>query len=219
LQQRGAVNDILHGLILVAAVKTQPQMQKSSRPYRMLRVFLNHELLLRMLDSEQARNLYGSVEQALHWEPNFWLQRGSLEVEQGELRLAENFLGQARSLAPDYVYVENEWAYLLFKKAINAPGSSGAPDLVRDATEILMELIRSERGTGMYPYHVLGSQGLSWARRGIRHEEDRARYLRGLIATVQSGIKKIPEASALRQLDEDLRQELLSLAVPQHLRK
>ncbi len=159
------------------------------------------------------------MEPILHWEPNFWLQRGSLEVERGDLRLAENFLGQARSLTPDHPYVENEWAYLLFRKAIDVPGSSGAPDLVRDATEILMGLTHSQRGADVYPYHVLGSQGLSWSRRGIRNEEDRARYLRGLIEVVQSGVKKFPEAGALRQLEGDLRREVLSFSIPQHLRK
>ena len=108
---------------------------------------------------------------------------------------------------------------LLFKKAIAAPGSSGAPDLVRDATEILTGLIDSQRGTDHYPFHVLGSQGLAWARRGIRHEEDRAQYLRILIAAVQRGIRSYPESKELRQLEEDLRREILSLAIPHHLRQ
>lgn len=219
LQKRGALKDILGGLMLVSAVKTQPNMKRTSRPYRMLRTFLNHDYLFRMLDAEQARNLYGSVEQLLHWEENFWLQRGSLEVEEGDIRLAENFLNQARSLAPDHPYVENEWAYLLFRKAIISPGSSEAPELVRDATETLKGLIDSTKNVNEHPYHVLGSQGLAWARRGIRNEDERAQYLRGLVGVVQEGLRKHPESDVLRQLENDLRREILSYSVPHHLRE
>ncbi len=219
LQKRGSVKDILQGLILVAATKVQPGMRRSSRPYRMLRVFMNHDLLFRMLDREQARSLYGSMEPLLHWDSHFWLQRGSLEVEEGDLRLAENFLGQAKSLAPDDPYVDNEWAYLLFKKAIDAPGSHDAPDLVEQATEILLGIISSQKGKSEYPYHVLGSQGLAWTRRGMKNDEEKSRYLQKLISAVQAGISLNPDSEYLSQLGQDLRRELLSLSLPSYLRQ
>lgn len=219
LHTRGSVKDFLYGLILASATKCGPGMSRSSKSCRMLRVFLNHELLFRMRDSEQARNLYGSVEQLLNWNSHFWLQRRSLEVEEGDLGLAENFLSQARSMDPENRYIDNEWAYLLFKKAIIRPGSLDSPNLVNEAMRILNELIDAEPQIDRYPYHVLGSQGLAWARRGIREEEKRARFLQKLVTALQIGVKKFPDAKELGKLEEALRKELFSLAVPLHLRQ
>ncbi len=212
LTKRGQLYDILFGLILAATTKLTPEMPRSARPQRVLRTFLNHELLFRTIGVEQARNLYGSLEPTLTWQSHYWLQRGSLEVENGDLGLAENFLSQARGLAPEDPYVENEWAYLLFKKAQQTPGAMDAPNMVAEATKILEGHIISRRSAGQYPYHVLGSQGLSWARRGIRDEEERTRYLRKLILRVEEGHKRYPFADELKQLLQDLRHELLSLA-------
>lgn len=218
LQKRGSLKEVLYGLLLVAAVNAEPRMRRASTPYRMLRTFLNHDLLFRMLDAEQARNVYGSLEQLLSWNSHFWLQRGSLEVEEGILGLAENFLSQARSLAPEDPYVDNEWAYFLFKKAIAVPGAINSPELVDEATQILMRLIDGGRTTSVYPYHVIGSQGLAWARRGLSDEDQRSQYLRKLIMTVRTGIKKFPQSMELRQLEQDLQREVLSLSVPRYHR-
>lgn len=219
LKERGSVKEMLYGLILAGATKYAPGMQRSSKSYRIVQTFINHDLLFRMLDYEQARSLYGDVEQLLHRDSHYWLQRGSLEVEEGSLGLAENFLSQSRSLTPDNPFIDNEWAYLLFKKAIETPGSSRASALVEEAMEILNRLIEGDRARDPYPYHVLGSQGLSWTRRGIRDDEKKAIFLRKLIFAVRSGIKKFPESKVLRQLATDLDKESLSLAVPFHLRQ
>ena len=218
LQQRGLVYDVLYGLVLIGASKTAPGAQKSARPYRIIRVFNNHDLLFRMLDAEQARNLYGAFENSLNWDSHYWLQRGSLEVEEGDLNLAENFLNQAKSLAPDDPFIDNEWAYLLFRKAINKPGSMDAPDLVEEATEILTRLIGTSKAGDQYPYHVLGSQGLAWARRGIRKEGERTAYLRKVLATVKIGSAKYSHSKDLAQLEQDLTREILSLAIPPKMR-
>ena len=218
LQQRGLVYDVLYGLVLIGASKTAPGARRSARPYRIIRVFNNHDLLYRMLDAEQARNLYGAFENSLNWDSHYWLQRGSLEVEEGDLNLAENFLNQAKSLAPDDPFIDNEWAYLLFRKAINKPGSMDAPDLVEEATEILTRLIGTSKAGDQYPYHVLGSQGLAWARRGIRKEGERSAYLRKVLATVKIGSAKYSNSKDLAQLEQDLTREILSLAIPPKMR-
>ena len=67
--------------------------------------------------SRSGAQLDGSLETILSWDPHFWLQRGSLEVDFGDLNLAEHFLSMSRSFNPDDVFLQTEWAYLLFKKA------------------------------------------------------------------------------------------------------
>ena len=218
LQQRGALLEILYGLISIGLAKMGLERRRHGRAYRLIKTFLNHDLLFRLLDAEQARTLYGFFEEALNWDYHFWLQRGSLEVEEGDLHLAENFLSQSRSLVADDPYVNTEWAYLLFKKAVTKSGAAKAPEHVEEASQILYGLIQDRRVEDEYPYHVLGSQGLSWARRGIRNETERAVYLGNLILIVRDGISKFPYSNALKVLETSLQEESLKLAVPRRLR-
>jgi len=213
LQKTGQLADVLSGLALVAATKVTPTSQRSERAWRLLRSVLNHEFLMRTIGIEAARNLFGEMETLLAFDAHFWLQRGSLEVEFGDLGLAENFLNQANNLAPDDAFVQNEMAYLLFRKAIDYPSGANSQRYVDEATRILEALIvQSDRG-GPYPYHVLGSQGLSWARRGIKSPLERGRYLGKIIKRVEQGRKKYLREAELEKLLEDLQKEYLSIAV------
>jgi Mrp family chromosome partitioning ATPase len=213
LQKTGQLADVLSGLALVAATKVTPYSEKSARPWRLLRSILNHDFLIRTIGKESARNLFGEMEPLLAFDSHFWLQRGSLEVEFGDLGLAENFLNQAYSLAPDDPFVQNEHAYLLFRKAIDNPGGPSAQAYVDEATRLLEDLMTQSDRSGPYPYHVFGSQGLSWARRGIKSPMDRERYLRKIIRRVEQGQKKYPQEADLQQLLEDLKKEYLTTAV------
>jgi hypothetical protein len=211
---RGQMREVLFGLALLAATKVRPDLRRKARPWRLLSAIINHDFLERALGCEDARNLYGSIEQILSWDYHYWLQRGSLEVEFGDTNLAQNFLGQARGLAPDdEPFVDTEWAYLLFKQAIEVPRSIDAPKLVQEATGILEDLIARRGISDSYPYHVLGSQGLSWARRGIPGSVEKERYLGKLTKRIEEGVGRHPYASDLRQLLEDLRKDYLSLAI------
>jgi len=212
-QKTGVLHGVLAGLALVGATKVSPSLQRSARPWRLLRSILNHEFLHRTIGLEPARNLFGGLEQLLAFDFHYWLQRGSLEVEFGDLRLAENFLDQAVSLAPDDPFVENERAYLLFRKAIDNPGSVAAPSLVDEATKSLEDMIANSEKCGAYPYHVLGSQGLAWARRGIKSSLEKGRFLGRIIKRVEEGRKKYPRELELEKLIEDLKKEYLGIAV------
>lgn len=213
LQNRSELAPLLQGLVFLAATRVRAGMRHHERPARFLRALLNHEFLFRSVGVEAARNIYGIAEPALNWEYNYWLQRGSLEVESGDLSLAENFLSQARNLAPDNRNVANEWAYLLWKRALAHPTGDDAESFVRRATEILEELIATDGGANPHPYHVLGSQGLAWCRRAVATPEAKGRLLQRLIRTVEDGLRKHPTNGDLQALLPVLRRELMELAV------
>ena len=122
----------------------------------MLKTFINHDFLIQMCGSSFAQNLYGDLEELLQWDYHFWLQRGSLEVELGDIKLAEHYLATAKGLGEHDYLVQTEWAYLLFRKAIDELGVD-SPKMVDEATSILNDLIA--RVGDAYPYHILGSQG------------------------------------------------------------
>ena len=217
LVRRGQMREVLFGLALLAATKVRPDIRRGARPWRLLRTIISHEFLQRALGHEDARNLYGSIEQALAWDYHYWLQRGSLEVESGDINLAQNFLSQAKGLAPDdEPFVQNEWAYLLFKRALEAPKGLDAPKLVEEATVLLEDLITRRGLTDSYPYHVLGSQGLAWSRRGITSAVERGRYLAKLLKRTEEGVGRHAHATDLRQLLDDVRKDYLSIAVSGH---
>jgi hypothetical protein len=213
LQKTGQLTEVLSGIALVGATKVSPFLERSARPWRLLRAILNHDFLQRTIGTEATKNLFGELEQILSFDSHYWLQRGSLEVEFGSLDLAENFLSQAASLAPDDPFVQNEQAYLRFRKAIDNPGAAGAAALVDDATKTLEDLILNAGGCGAYPYHVLGSQGLAWARRGITSSLERERYLRKIIKRVEEGQKKFPKEVEIQKLLEDIKKAYLEIAV------
>jgi len=215
LEKTGQVAELVTGLAFLAATKVRPELPRSAREWRLLRAVINHDYLRRTVGVDRARNLFGYLENLLAWDHHYWLQRGSFEVEVGDLDLAENFLNSAKSLGPQNdPYIENERAYLAFSKAIAAPTTQVAKELVREATETLEYLISMVGERDAYPYHVLGSQGLAWARRGIASSQERERYLRGLISQVDDGCRHHPKAGDLRQLLNDLRKEQMHIAIP-----
>ncbi|MBZ5650807.1 MAG: hypothetical protein LAO18_10020 [Acidobacteriia bacterium] len=213
LAERGQLTLPISGLALLAASQVSASLSRSARPWRLLRIFINHDFLSRHGGPDFARNLYGTLEDPLAWDYHFWLQRGSLEVEFGDLKLAEHYLNTSRALAPDDPYIDNEYAYLLFRKAIDNPTAGEAEGLVKEATQSL-EYLMSKIATP-YPYHVLGNQGLAWARRGIQSPDERGKYLRTLQRRLEEGCAKYPKEVELRQLLDGIKREYLSIAVPQ----
>ena len=64
-----------------------------------------------------AIQVYVAIEELVNFDHHYWLQRGSLQVQMGDLGLATQFLYQARSLSPDYYLVQTAYCYLLMRKA------------------------------------------------------------------------------------------------------
>lgn len=212
LLKRGQIADSIFGLAFVAATYKHSGGPKGHRTRALLRSISNHDFLYKNLDRDRSQLLYQELESMLSDDSHYWLQRGSLEVEFGDLRLAENFLNQARGLSPNDLFIENEWAYLLFKKALENPRSTAAPEYVREATEIIESIIQDPR-VSAYPFHVLGSQGLAWSRVGISGDDQKAGYLLMLRSVAEKGLSRYPNSKDLRQLRDDLQRAYLSLAL------
>lgn len=213
LHETGQIGSVIQGLAIVAAAKTTPNSKRHDRPMRMLQTFLNHDMLIDTLGLDASKNLYAALEDPLGWSSHYWLQRGSMEVERGSLSLAENFLGSALGLAPDDPFVRTEWAYLQFKKAIANPTSPDSQELVKEATANLKGLIASG-SSNQYPYHVLGSQGLAWARHAIKDASRRGTYLYELVGIIEEGLRKHPKEAELTELHGALKKEYLETAIP-----
>ena len=166
-------------------------------------------------DVGRAREIYESLEDVLNWDYHYWLQRGSMEVEVSNVRGAENFLGQAKGLAPDDYKVQTEWAYMLLKRAAQEAegGLTGARELADEAFAELHDAIARRGPTDSYPYHVLGSQGLGWVRRASLTAIERTEKLRELLETVREGRRHHPRQRDLEMLERDIQDEYLRSAI------
>lgn len=212
LGKRTSLGSLIGDLAYVVSAKVNAQTSKSAREFRLLRALLNHDYLIRLTSLEEARVLYERIEELASWNTHYFLQRGSMEVEAGDLRLADNYLSQARSMDAGSSLVATEYAYMRLKKAAAEPSSSSAAVEADEGVAILVEQISSRGHLDEHPYHVLGAQGLKWSRKGIPLPSEQEKFLRKIVKLVEEGTKKHPSNENLRQLLNDLRVELVKVA-------
>ena len=211
--RRGQLADPITSLLWVMAARVNQFTPRHARERNMVVSLLSHEFLIRIgLGQAQVRGVYDSVEPLLSWDSHYWLQRGSYEVERGDLDLAKNFLDQARSLATDDYMVQTEWAYMTIKRAAVAPDAMHAQENVDMAMGELEDAVQLRGAADSYPYHVLGSQGLAWARRAPMDLPVRRQFLAHILAIVREGVRQHPRNPELRQLEHDLEHDYLMTA-------
>lgn len=212
----------LAGLIFALAAGAQPGQLKASPQGRGVIRLMNHRLLIEFLrtadkkepDVEGIRRVFEDIESILSQDYHYWLQRGGFETEEGDLNLAKNFIEQARTLAPDDVFVRTQWAYMTLKRASRNPETSGSKESVAEAFLELDEVIARRGRQDSYPFHVYGSQGLAWANRaGLTHEDTKL-LLQQLRGVVDEGLELHRTNRELRRLARDLESAYLNLAVP-----
>ena len=213
LKKQGQLAPVLKGLVTAIASKVELAGDRRGRLWRFLIRLVNHDYLHNAIGINDARLIYEAIESLLADDYHYWLQRGSLEVEHGDLRRAELFLNQSRSLAQDDYRVDTEYAYLLLRKAIDSPLDTRAVRWMDEGTQLLEGVIAARGEQDSYCFHVLGAQGLSWARRGPHSPEEKRRLLTYYMNVVQQGLKKHPLQRDLAQLHTDIKQDYLQTVV------
>lgn len=206
LTQRGTqLESLVIGLCKALAIKAEGG-QHSSRRGRALKSLLKHDRLLRLLgDLEPARNVYAALEDHVRSDYHFWLQRGCLELEAGDVRLAENFLQQSAALNADDPLVQTALAHMTLRKAILNPGAPDAGEVAEAAFERLRGLIAARGAKDSYPAHVFGSQTLGWCSRASLTPRARRALLREAKELVEGAMVAHRGRSELEQLFQDLR--------------
>lgn len=212
-EYRAMMEPVLEGVCFAFASRINSTSPRSTRSWRRLIRFLNHEFILQLISPEDGRRVYERLESILNWDYHYWLQRGGLEVQEGKLDLAENFLGQSRSLAQGNDIVETEWAYLMMKKAARFPEHASAHEWFREGHDILLKQIEIRGNFDPYPYHVLGSQTLAWVRAASLPKVEKRELLHMALEIVRSGKNKHHTRTELSELEIALNAEWLMTAV------
>ncbi len=208
------IESVLKGIVFAFATTVTLDLPRAHRRWRRLIRFMNHDYLMRVVNLEAARSIYEGIESVLHWDHHYWLQRGSLEVESGDLALATNFLNQARSLTSGDRFVETEYAYLLMKKAAVSPYATDAVEMFNKGYDALQDLIRAYGKQDRYPFHVLGSQVMAWTRHAPMPASEKGRLLQSALSLVKEGVRLHPRADELQRLEKDIQKAWLMTAVP-----
>ena len=202
------------GLVRAIAARHRPG-QTRSREAKLVTTLISHARVMRFFSLDDARALYQNAEDLLHDDYHFWLQRGSMEVEDGNLGRAANYLQQAFAGGEHDHRVQTEWAYYLIKSAHQHPSAPDSAEKVAEGEQILLQQIDRRGEDDEYPWHVYGSQMLGWLRRAPLPARERQRQLEGVKNRVKEGSRLHPEAVALRALARDLEEEWLMTVVPE----
>lgn len=174
-RSEGQLEHWIEDLLFLVAGHYDPGSARRTRYGRILIRLLSHSNLKSFLgDNAVVQRIYGSAEEWLAEDPHFWLQRGSFETDYGNLVLAENFLRQARVIAPDDVLIDTAWAMLLLKKALNDLQGMDAHALVEEAFGILKPIMRDTTSNSPHTFAIYLNFGLRWLReQRLGNEEQR----------------------------------------------
>lgn len=213
LVESGTITPVIRGLIALAASKVSENTSRGSRPVRMMKTFLNHDLIKRTMGTDQGRVLYGEFESILDWDAHYWLHRGALEIDGDCLDTAENFLNQAMNLSPDDYLIKTEWAFLQYKLANASPHGGSSPSRVQEAENILDSVIVGRVNMSAHAYHIQINQGMRWAKSGALTNQESSNLLSELLRKAQEATKMHPNDSFLSEAFKKLEAEVLKAAI------
>jgi hypothetical protein len=187
---------------------------RRTRLYRVYRDVINHINLHDAFPQSPhlCEQIYDAVRSHYGHDGHFWLQYGVYELEFGHLDLAENYLLQAQGIMSGSEPVTTAFGHLYFRKAIEAQSLPAAQEYCAEGTKMLRAQVARIGQRDPYPYHVLGSQKLSYIRRWVPLE-DQAETLRELYAEIEPGAKLHKLASHLRALLQDIKRAELDTVV------
>jgi len=195
------------------AIRHIADLRGSGRP-RLLTTLTNHEFLIRAVDSRpQIRKVYSDLEGLLTNDAHYWLQRGSYELERGDIVLAENFLSQARGMVSGDHMVDTEFAYLLMEKACRDPKNVRANDWFQEALGIIYDAIDVHPAASANTYGVLAMHAAEWASCSATTKEEQAALLQSVRGVMAKAVRYYPGNPQFEKARDDLETAYLSLAV------
>jgi hypothetical protein len=213
MRKTGEMRSPYFGLAQAMAMRAQPG-DRNSRPARILTALVGHRRVGTTFAPDDAREFYSSLEELLKGSYHYWLQRGGFELQYGSLRLAGNFLQQARAGGEGDYRVKTEWAYYLLKSAWEDPSAADSFEKVAEAKEILFNEFDLRGTSDVHIWHVYGSQILAWTRRAPLSADERAEELEMAKRHLETALHAHPYARDIRELKEEIEREWLMTRVP-----
>jgi hypothetical protein len=188
LKKESSLTEIISGLAWAAAMQHDPfNKHIAARSRRAIMLLLNHRFLLDIIGGSKASVIYDELESLLKLDFNFWLQRGSLELEKGNLKNAEFFLNTAGALNASDMNTRSAKASLLLNKAVKSPTSPESQQMIEEARRTLMENITLRGGEDPHAFHILVKGMLSWLDVASQTKEMERKEVRNLLQILTRG--------------------------------
>ena len=201
-------------LAYIAAIKSTEPTSEQKRMKRLLKTLINHDFLFKISsETTEVKGLYESIENFLKNDHHFWLQRGCFELESGSLNLARNYLNQSQSLSSEDPLVILSIEHLNFKEAVSNPTLEKSFKLAKEAYENIVRLIETRGKLDPYPYHILGAQGFTWAKKGIKNPDKRKKYLENLLVVLKEGAENHKLSNEIKDIKDKVQKEILHFFV------
>lgn len=206
-QFKADIGEIYEGVSFAFAARIDRNSPRTHRSWRRFIRFMSHTFIQQLLGEDEGRSVYEKLEPLLNWDYHYWLQRGSFEVQadNGDMDLATNFIGQARSISSGNNIVETEWAYLLMKKANQQPGNISSQGWFLEGFKILLEQCEIRGDIDPQPYHILGSQTLTWTRVAPISKIEKRSILEEAMKVVDFALEKHRDSKELSGLPRALK--------------
>lgn len=208
-RSEGHIQNWVQMLLFLFAVKYNSHQPTRGRYGKLLIRFLNHDFLKNILGSTSSvQSVYGAVEEILSLEFHYWLQRGSFELEWGDLPQAETFLLQAQALAPDDLKVETAMCYMIMKEACQEPKSTRSTALAADGLKRLVAILQTEATKSPHTYTVFLTQGSRWLLSADLGRQEALGLRDDLVKYAEAARRRLPNNAkvqrAVRKWDAEL---------------
>jgi len=211
------INDLKESYVRILGVLSNEIKSShwSTRVFSLYRDLINHNSVYNRFhqDINEARNIYESLIDRFNDDFHFWLQYGSLELEGGDLQLADNYLNQAKSLDPYDNYVINALGHLEMRKAIEANTLSESVKLMNKGEGILKEQILKTGSDDPYCYHIYCLQKYTWIRYLVKDEDKKKKLLKDILDVIDTAVEQHPFNKHLEKLKETIQRAYLNMGI------
>lgn len=186
-----------------------------TRKFNLYKSLINHKILFYRFkeNMELAREVYDSLIPYFEYEPHFWLQYGSLELEGlgGDLTLAENYINQAESLSPNSDFIQNAKCNLYYKLSTSQSSYSYALEYKTKADELSSELISKTGDKEPYIYHIHCRGRYYFILKWVEDKKEKAQKLNELRKTINLAGAKHPRDKKLDQASQAINRAYINL--------
>jgi len=183
-----------------------PELVRStgySKKFNLYKSLINHQILFYRFKEniEMAREVYDSLTTFFESDAHFWLQYGSLELEGkgGNLILAQNYIYQAESLAPNYVYIQNAKCNLYYKMSTAQDDYTYALDYKQKADKLCFELLEKDGNNDPHISHIHCRGSYFFISKWIKDHDEKTSELKKLRKTINKAVRRFPRDKKLDQ--------------------
>lgn len=188
---------------------------RRSRTFSLYKALIHHHIVFKRFGEniDEARQVYDSVLPKFSRNAQFLLQYGSLEMEAGNLDVAQNYLDQADSLDPGNSFIANARGQLLLKQGIKARNKATAVALRDEGSRILLSNMDNPELDDAYCYHIYCQLRLTWVRAWGETTQEKTRELESLRAIANEAFRKFPRDKRISEVKLEIERDYFSMAV------